>query len=86
MHYGSMKHTRHRGKREDQVGGGNKRREPHPNGGEVSRVDIPRAKMPQNSQSAPIHHKPLNTGNDATGLGKMPRQVLGPRQRDPFRR
>jgi hypothetical protein len=61
--------------------GGKIRREPHPNGGEVARVDVPRSKMPQNQSAAPIHHTPLNTD-----LGKMPKQMSGPRERDPKRR
>ncbi len=60
---------------------GKMRKEPHPNGGEVSRVDVPRSKMPQNQSSSPITHTPLNVE-----LGKMPKQMTGPRQDQPRRR
>ena len=65
----------------EQPSGGNTRREAHPNGCEVARLEIPRAKMPQNSSSAPIHHTPLNTD-----LGKMPKQHSAAKERDPHRR
>jgi hypothetical protein len=71
--------TQYRGGKEDTPG--RMRHEPHPNGGEVARVDIPRAKMPERQSSAPITHTDLNTD-----LGKMPKKTGGPAQRDPHRR
>jgi hypothetical protein len=61
--------------------GGARRKEPHPNGGEVQRLDVPRSKMPKQMSSSPITHTPLNTD-----LGKMPKQMSGPRQVQPRRR
>ena len=78
--YGQLP-NRHSGAKQEQPSGGKTRREAHPNGGEVARIDIPRAKMPENSSSTPIHHTPLKTD-----LGKMPKQMSAPRQRDPHRR
>ncbi len=80
-HYNTMTSKPSSSKRRDMPTGGNTRREAHPNGGEVARLDIPRAKMPQNSSSAPIHHTPLQTD-----LGKMPKQHSASKERDPFRR
>ena len=71
---------RHRGAMQEKPTG-RMRREPHPNGGEVARVDVPRSKMPENQSANPIQHTPVNTD-----LGKMPKQMHGPRQRDPHRR
>ena len=71
--------VRHKGRREEQPG--TKRKEPHPNGGEVARVDVPRSKMPERQASSPITHTPLNVD-----LGKMPKQMSGPRQEQPRRR
>ena len=71
--------TKHKGARQELPG--RKRHEPHPNGGEVARVDVPRAKMPENQSANPITHTPVNTD-----LGKMPKQMSGPRQVIPRRR
>jgi hypothetical protein len=62
--------------------GGKVRKEPHPNGGEVARVDVPRSKMPRNQTANPITHTPLKVD----GLGKMPKQMGGAQQRDPHLR
>jgi len=79
--YNDISDSPKKGTTQDTPAAGRQRREGHPNGGEVARVDVPRSKMPQNQSSTPLQSSPLNTD-----LGKMPKQMSGPQQRDPRRR
>ena len=62
-------------------------RRPHPNGGEVRSVPAESmGRMPARQSRAPVTHTPLPTGGDFAGLGKMPKNMSGGRERDPVRR
>ena len=57
---------------------GTAQHQPHPNGGDVRAMDMNRSKMPDKHKARPIVNKSLPTGNDFSGLGKMPKQVTTP--------